>query len=309
MRAFLSSLRSLFPRMASSSSEVDRLSSALHFQQPTSVLTLFETLRAHPEDYAHILLENIALCATDSGPRHDLLVIELYRLLEDGTRRYYFVAADRVPVPQHLEETSADSDSEQPVDNAGPNATDDPPNSSRSRGSNPSKSTNGSKIGGQADDCARQWRSDPDNPRWWRGACCSSSRPATSLRHLFDFDPARSGMTRPLTFIDVVLALESVSQTAPIYSLRKHNCWWYARCVLLVLVLRQQEVLSSPTPRPQTEQVFFRKVETTTIPYPDSLTKRVMTVDTASAEIIFRKLVRPVSFLFFSFNQILSRPI
>lgn len=288
MRALISSFRRLFPRMGSSSPEEDRLSSALHFQQPTSVLTLFETLRAHPEDYGHILLENIALCATDSEPRHDLLVIKLYHLLEDGTRRHYFVASDRVPFPQRLEETSPDSDGEQPVDDAVPNTT----NSPRSRGSNPSKSMNGSKPGGQADDCARQWRPDPSNSRWWKGARCSSSRPATRLRHLFDFDPVRSGMTSPLTFIDVVLALESVSQTEPVYSLRKHNCWWFARCVLLLLVLRQQEVSSSPTPRPRTEQSYFSRVETTRIPYPDSLTKSVMRADTASAEIIFHTLVR-----------------
>lgn len=272
----------------------------------TPLDTFTSWLEAHPEEYSHFILEAATLCSTGSIPPHELVVFKLYQTQEDGTRRYYFIVADRVTFPESSAKGAPRTpDVDEPINNitesvpmnSTPNTS---PNGRPHRNTHLSRTPSISdswdslqKPSGTADDCVRQWAPHPRdyNQNWWKGAYGSSCNPTAERRAIFDFDATRNHMTEPLSLIDVVLALRSVSEVAPIYSFRMHNCWWLARCSLLLLFLRQRQISLPPTLRAVTENDYFVRAPTTNIPYPDSLNEQVIRADTATAEVNYLTLV------------------
>lgn len=158
----------------------------------------------------------------------------------------------------------------------------------RALGQNPTAVTK--KIPkGDGDDRVRMWipQVEESSALWWKGAYGSSQYPAVNDVHLFRFD-ATEDMPIQLTLIDVVLALQSVSQVAPKYTFKLNNCWWLVRCTLLLLRIKA----SSPETRLSSIQAsFFRDAPCFRIPWPDSLTPGVISSDTGKAEREFERLV------------------
>lgn len=264
---------------------------------PIPVANFVDVVLAHPASYAHYIVESAALCDTAGVVKHELVVYRLYTLAANGGRTYYYVVADRVtkpaaepPYPNSTAQAVTDHVVSEPTSSLPDPSTMPRPTSRSSQ----SGSTIPLKPAGDADDRIRMWVPSlfqPDS-HWWKGAFGSSSSSAHDLVRIFTYDSAEANKSRQLTLVDVVLALHSVSETAPVYSFRKHNCWWFARCHLLLLCLQQHNV-SSPILSPaEINKAFFANTQRVPIPFPDSLSDNVIRSDTITAEMTFITLVR-----------------
>jgi len=282
------SLRSLFQRLAMMLSpqrppEIQGL--------PVSVaipLENFLTLvLAHPDDYIDYRLVCAALCDTTVAPFHEVNVFTLRR--QNPTPRTYYVVSDRVtrprpPNPNVVTPATATSAPEAPAATSAHEPPTPAPPAARPRSfviaSSQSSSPN-RFLSGAGMDHIREWRPPSGSTEWWRGAAASSHNGAQ--RRIFEATFNLPAMTR-LTLVDVVIALYAVRSVDPDYQFDNHNCWWFARTSLLLLMHRAQP--SSTT----VESTFFTAAPLP-LPIPYGLNHDVIAQDAATAQETFARLV------------------
>ena len=110
-------------------------------------------------------------------------------------------------------------------------------------------------------------------------------QPPHNMVLTIDVSSSPSMMTR-LTLIDVTLALCSVRSVDPEYQFDNHNCWWFARTSLLLLMCPAQPNLTTE----DLENTFFTAVPIPVyIPY--GLNNNVIVRDMSSAQETFIPLV------------------
>lgn len=91
-------------------------------------------------------------------------------------------------------------------------------------------------------------------------------------------------VTPPLTLLHVAAILRAVSRHSPGYTLARENCWYYARCSALLIVLAAQ---TDDTDREKLEQSFLS--QTTLLPFPSRAT---IVEDVRKIQRLYDKTVR-----------------
>ncbi|KAF8308436.1 hypothetical protein DL93DRAFT_1884938 [Clavulina sp. PMI_390] len=111
---------------------------------------------------------------------------------------------------------------------------------------------------------------------------------------VFDFAGCPREAACSLTLHDVILAMNAVSLVAPRYQFVSTNCWWWAQCVLLLLLrLQFSEGPSLTLSDVQESERFFEKIENPRVlmQYPKYLRLRV----TLNEELILRDTTRALA--------------
>lgn len=262
--------------------------------QPTSLLPFLDVVAAFPQSYNDLVVEEAVICDTNRGVSHESIVFKLSRSTDDGRRKFLYVVSDRVTTERPECDNTAIATSATSVTPAGSplSPPDLPPQHSSSQPRlptlNSTDSTGGLEPPGPARDYVRLW--EPGwAPQWWRGALGATVDPLKKEVTHYNF--STSGNTPPLTFIDIVLALQSVSLVSPNYSLARHNCWWFARSVTLLLCTLHQ-LPRSAADRHQIAVNYFQETKTATIPSKYGLTDQVIEDDVQTALDLFNQLVR-----------------
>jgi len=226
---FIRRLGRLFFGMSSSS-----VTFPLRAGDSVSTVSLTENPRLE-EAPQSLLLINSNLCHDNVGITHEITV-HCFRAA-DG--ELYHVAADRTqPPPPETGDQAADTR---------PAAS----RQARSSGNIVNQiSTSFSKK--EARDRIRRFTPTGLLTSWWEAAIPGGVR-------IVELKITRGG-TPCLTLLQVAYVLRSVSEYSEhIYVLARENCWWYARCVgLLLEILAAQP--TTPDAREKLEDDYFRRV-------------------------------------------------
>ena len=268
---------------------------------------LLTLIQNHPEDYIDFTLRCVALCDTRIPPYHEANVFEFV----GGTHRHYIVS-DRVaqPVdptttmtaphpppapptttapppapPATMAPALTAPASTAPVTTAPPTTTAPVPATPRARSFAlimSESSTPHPYLHGNGVDHIRAWQPAPNSP-WWKGAKASSKNGAETMLCELMFDQGLA----PLTLIDVVLALSAVRSIDPSYQFDYHNCWWFSRSALLLLMR-----LSRPhAEAAAVEDLFASVAPFPAIVIPGGLNNSIIIRDAALAHVRFTQLV------------------
>lgn len=273
----------------------------LSYSELTDIDQLFRNASSYPQIFISSVLLTAVVADSNVPPNHES---DIFRF-RSWNGQEFCIVADRVAhtenatttplndnhtdlhelVPSPSEAIALTPRGDTIVSHPTPATTTPAPRHSRPIISLSSSRSATQYLSGVGVDKVRAWQ-PTHSELWWKGAHASSHNGAANKCGEFGFDG--SG----LTFLDVVVALYAVHQCDPAYSLLAHNCWWYARCVLLVLWRRNRSITED-----QDDVAFFHEAKAPAVLIPGSLSESMIRADVDAALAIFDDLVSSKSIM------------